>query len=147
MIKETRETKSQIARGTLAAAEILALLAGVDVIPAPGAGLFNHVTRITLIMKAGTVQYTVVGVTDLDVQYKGSNISILDIDGIIEIAANATHARLDSPAATALATIANIENRAIELKSAGASPLAGNGTLEYEIEYRTVRITPDFDLR
>jgi hypothetical protein len=142
MSRKSYTNRLQTVEDKLTSAQIKALFTTPAVlIPAPGVGFYIEVVKLTLIMRFGTVAYTVVGVTDVDVAYDPA-VSIADVDAIINVAAS--QIRIENPT-NVNDTLANIANKAIKLVAAGANPAAGDGELEYKISYYVRPTTSDLD--
>jgi hypothetical protein len=140
----TYETKLAVAEGTLTAAQIKTLFtAGIDVIPAPGANLFIEVVKVMLKLRFNSIAYTIVGVTGFVAQYKGGADVTANMQTLLDDAASG----IIMPIPVAVQdTVANLENKAIELIIAGANPAAGDSEIDYVIHYRVHEVTPSIAL-
>ena len=115
-----------------AASIITSFTTPITLVSALGTNKGIQVVSANLSMIVGTIAYTVVGVTSVSLQVNNvvqASSTVIPYDDV----ANTTYSM-------ALATTAVIinDNTSLVLKTNGANPLAGNGTLMVNVVYREI---------
>jgi hypothetical protein len=123
-------------RLTLTSAQILALFTTPQtLLPAAGVGMYQEIDSITAMMKFGTIAYT--GANAVEIRY--FNAAGAKSTGDLAAAwLNNASTRVDKTIGVA---VTEVVNAPIVVCVPTANPGAGDGTVTFDIKYRTVSLS------